>query len=236
MKKLLVLLLAGTMVFTAGCGSNGSTNNSSTASEGDIVYSNDNVELAQYKNLSVEKNLYTVTQDDIDAEIESTLTSYAEYPEVDRAAKAGDYAMLLVTGSIDGEVVMDYSTEEDSWEILLGEQEYGAEFDEKIIGAKSGDVLDFSVFYEAEEVGEESWLSDFADQTVDYHVEISYITEEIIPEYTGEFVTDTLGYESKEEFETEMQAAMVQTVHLQQSTRKWKAILSGTASVSWISI
>ena len=196
MKKLLVLLLAGSMLFTVGCGS----------SSGDIVYSNENVELSQYKNLSVEKNVYTVTQDDIDDEINFTLVSYADYVEVDRAAEEGDYVTLCFTGSIGGEVVMDYSTEEESYELILGDQEYGVEFDENIIGTKPGDVLDFSVFYDAEEIDEESWLYEFADQTIDYHVEVSCVTEEILPEYTDEFVTDTLGYESKEEFETEIQS------------------------------
>ena len=57
--------------------------------------------LGEYKGLSLEKTVYTVTDEDVAEEVEYELTE--EVTVTDRAIKKGDYADIDFTGTIDGE-------------------------------------------------------------------------------------------------------------------------------------
>ena len=201
-KKVFALLLAGIMITSlAACGKNNAEidNDSFSAdddfaimfSDNDIVYNDNYVELAEYKNLSVTKNIYTVTQDAVDEEISFELSEYADYHNVDRAAKEGDYVSLTFTGSVGGEVVYDEFAE-DSYEIFLGDAEYGEDFDQALTGTKAGDSVDFSVTYTDDNTDEYDAMADFIGTTVDFHANIESVSEEILPDFTDEFIAENL--------------------------------------------
>lgn len=82
-------IAAMTMTFLAGCSSRGTYAKYLT--------------LGEYKGLSVTKVKTEVTDDVVEAEIESALDENAEYTDVDRAAKDGDQVNIDFDGSIDGE-------------------------------------------------------------------------------------------------------------------------------------
>ena len=223
-KRLLVLLLAGMMLITAaGCSTKESQHSSSALSESNaeesaqkdasdsdssedsaakitspdsttIVYSNDNVDLAEYKGMTAEQKVYSVSENEIQARIKEHLSEYAEYKTVTRAIKNNDYVSITFTGTSDGEVVTDNSS--DAVEIQIGGMEYGEEFDQKLIGAKTGDSLDFTIKY-----AEDDDSTSFAGMTVKYHVEIDEVSKEVLPDYTDDFVTENLGYNTKKEYE-----------------------------------
>ena len=209
-KKLFILLLAGAVLAAAGCGKKDTAGNDSSAKTEakslKIVYSDDSLDLAEYKNLTAEKNIYTVTQDAVDESIQSTLTEYAEYQTVERASQSGDHITVKFSGSADGETLIDYTDE--SYEIVLGDGEYGPDFDKKLTGAKAGDTLDFSISYTDENIGEDSGLDDLIGKTVKYHVEITDVSEEILPEYTDAFVKENLDAENKAAYEKQVKASL----------------------------
>ena len=163
--------------FLSGCGSGGKT--------GDVT-------LCDYKNLSAEKKIYEVSEADIEEGIESLLYDYIEYREVARASKSGDIVNLSLIATQGGETLLEYS-EDEGYEVYLGNGEFGAEFDEKLIGVSAGDTRSFSISYE-----EDSDIIDFAGYTVSYQVKVLAVIEEVMPELTEDFVTETLGFESKE--------------------------------------
>lgn len=147
------------------------------------------VKLGDYKGLSVEKPIYSVSQEDIDSYIESLIYEYAESNVVERAAKEGDYLTINFTVSSDGEIIYDYS--EEPYYIYIGDEEFGAEFDAKLVGKSAGETEKFSITYAEDYVDTE-----FAGKTIDYDVTVSEVTEETYPEMTDEFITNDLGYES----------------------------------------
>lgn len=112
-----------------------------------------------------------------------------------RPSESGDCLQINLTASIDGELVLDY-TDEEGYDLYLGYEEFGTEFDEKLTGVSTGDELSFTLTH-----AEDFSISELAGATVDYTVTILNITEEIVPEITDEFITDTLGYESREALE-----------------------------------
>lgn len=193
-KKLLWVLFALTPFTLAACGS----------SDGDgAAYSDEAygaVTLCGYKNLSAEKSIYTVTDQDVQSEIETMLYDYAKYNESDGPSENGDSITADLTVEKDGETLFSY-TGDDSYEIYLGSEEFGSEFDEKLTGVSVGDELSFPVTYDAD-----FYLADLAGGDVTYTVTVLGITKETIPELTDDFITDTLGYESKDALEKEIRA------------------------------
>lgn len=237
-KKVLTLIFAAiVLALTSSCGKGTSTGTSEAAAEtekkSEIVYSNDYVDLATYKNLSVTKNVYTVTQQAIDDSIQETLSQYAEYPEVDRAAKEGDYVTVTFTGKVGDETVIDEFSEE-PYDIIIGNAEYGEDFDKALIGSKAGDSLDFSVSYTEENANDENGLTDLAGQTVDYHVDVEIICEEVLPEYTDSFVKDTMeeGYNSKAEFEAGIKESLEEDAAYQSQAELESALIDEIVSNS----
>lgn len=195
-QKLLWVLFALTPFTLAACGSSGGDGSGSAYS--DDAYGA--VTLCGYKNLSATKSIYPVTDQDIQSEIETMLYDHAEYNESDGPSENGDSITADLTAEKDGETLFSY-TGDDSYEIYLGSEEFGSEFDEKLTGVSVGDELSFSVTYDAD-----FYLEDLAGSDVTYNVTVLGITKETIPELTDDFITDTLGYESRDALEKEVRA------------------------------
>ena len=195
-QKLLWILLTALPLTLIGCGS---------SSGAGAVFSDDDygkVTLCDYKNLSAEKNIYTVTDDDIESEIEMLMYDYAEYNESDGPSELGDSITADITAAKNGEILFEY-TGEDNYELYLGSDEFGTEFDEKLTGVSVGDELSFSISYD-----DDYTLTDFAGSTIDYTVSVLSITKETLPELTEDFIINTLGYESEDDMRKEIRAGL----------------------------
>lgn len=204
MKRKLLLLLFTLTIFTmTACSSSDHTDadsdDTSISDESSVSdESYGTVTLCDYKNLAAQKNIYEVTEDDINERIEYLTYDYIEYNEVNRPSENGDCLTVNMTASINGEVILDY-TDEEGYDIYLGYEEFGTDFDEKLTGVSTGDELSFTLTHD-----EDFSYSELAGSTVDYAVTVLSITVEIVPEITDEFITDTLGYESREAFEASL--------------------------------
>lgn len=198
-KYVLVLLGLSLMLSLAACGKEDDSSLNSD-SKGKTENSGEYVTLGEYKNIPVTKNVYTVSQEALEEEVEMTLDEYSEELQVDRASQDGDELTLYFTASVDGEVMEDYS--EDGYYLFLGEEEYGSEFDEKLTGVKAGDHLTFSITYPEDDE------SEYSGETVDFDVTVDTVTEYVLPEYTEEFVKENLEYDSIEAFEADLKATL----------------------------
>lgn len=193
-RKLLWILLTVIPLTLTACGSS----NGDGATFSDEAYGA--VTLCGYKNLSAQKNIYPVTDDDIQSQIDVMLYDYAEYNESDGPSENGDGITADITAAKNNEPLFDY-TGEDSYEFYLGSEEFGSEFDEKLTGVSVGDELSFSISYD-----KDFYNTDLAGATIDYNITVLGITKEILPELTDDFIVDTLGYESKSAMEKEVRA------------------------------
>lgn len=184
---LLAVTLSISMLLT-GCG----------ASKEIVLYGTEEeygtAQLCDYSNLAVNKNVYEITDEMVDDQIDSLLYDYIEYVVVDRPSQEGDYITAKMTISAGGEVLYDFTGEgEDGYELALGYEEFGPEFDEKLTGVTKNDTLSFSVSYD-----EDFDVENLAGKDVKFDVTIVNVTEEVIPALTDDFVKNTLGYESED--------------------------------------
>lgn len=154
----------------------------------------DYVTLGDYMGIPLEKTVYEITDDMVQERIAEDLEMYAEEVKEDRPAQEEDTVYGDLSYVIEG---TEEPYEEEDFFLTVGYEEYGKEFDEKIIGASRGDTLEFSISYP-----EDSEMMDWAGNTVNFVFKVIGVYSMDVPEYTEEFVKDTLGFKSAEEYET----------------------------------
>lgn len=193
MKKKLALLLLTTCLLSA-CGGKSQITTGNEPIE-NAVYTNDQVSLAAYTGLKAEKKNYIVTEENLEDRIHEELIEFADYNSVSRASKSGDYVQTNYKASIDGSVVQ----QEEQYDFILGSEEFGKEFDEKLTGVSVGDELNFSLDFDSDFVDVE-----WAGKTVDFEISILDIQEEILPEATDTFLSENTSYHSYQELSDAM--------------------------------
>ena len=146
--------------------------------------------LGEYKGLSVTKVKTEVTDDDVEAEIESALDENAEYTDVDRAAKDGDQVNIDFDGSIDGEA-WDSDTD---YDLVIGSEDFQPEFEEHLIGAKAGDTLEFTITLS------DDYDGDYAGKDADFKVTVNAVQEINVPELNDDYCKKYTDYDTVDEY------------------------------------
>ena len=192
-KKLLgkFLCIASVIVLTlalfSGC-SNKETTVSGDADEDvtDYVYS-EYITLADYIGVEAEQTIVEISDDDVQEYIDEEMT---DYEEVDRAAGDGDYIVIDYDFYIDGELEEDWSDE--GMSMVIGDYELYEEFDEALVGAKAGDVVE--VEFTASDFGDE-----YADSEMYASVTVTEVYEVVVGEMTDEDAQE-YGYDTVDDY------------------------------------
>ncbi len=150
------------------------------------------VTLGTYKGLNVNKIKTEVTDNDVESEIESALDENSEYKTVKRAAKDGDQVNIDFTGTIDGEK-FDGSSDTD-YELVIGSEDFQPEFEDKLIGAKAGDSLDFTITLS------DDYDEDLAGKDAEFKVTVNSVQEINIPELNDAYCKEYTDYATVEEY------------------------------------
>ncbi len=119
----------------------------------------DYVTLGEISGLPVTQYTYKVTDDMIAERIDTELSAYSEEKEVDRQSKSGDIIYADITSTVQGDDDSEYT---ESTYITLGDEEYGAEFDEKMTGVSAGDTQEFSITFD-DDIGDDD--SEYTEST-----------------------------------------------------------------------
>lgn len=195
----------------AGCGASSSSSSSSQAASGsssavedhsDVysAYLNDDgtlkgvdsatlVTLPQYKGIAVPVEEYTITDDELNTQINSILDQYATYDQItDRAIADGDVVNIDYVGTVDGEEFSGGNTNGRGTLVTAGSDAYIDDFLTQIIGHTPGETFDVNVTfpdpYESN--------PDLAGKAAVFHTTINYIQgDKHVPELTDEFVSQT---------------------------------------------
>ena len=152
----------------------------------------DYVTLGEYINLEVDQQDPSVTEDDVQAEIDAALEENATEQEKTEGAEDGDYVAITYTLTCDGEEID--GTDGDELELVCGLEEMGTEVDQAITGAKAGDTVT------AEVVLDDFYEEPYVGKTGVYTIQISRVYTYVSPELTDDYVKENLGYENVEEY------------------------------------
>ncbi len=143
-------------------------------------------ELSDYVSIPVKKTVRQVTEEEMDAEIQKLREKAAQSRliEEDRPAKEGDYVFVDYSGTFeDGETIDDLNRQ--NVRFLLGEEQFSPEFEENLLGKKTGEEVEFSVSYP-----EDFPLSEAAGKTVRFTVKVNELHDRILPELNDDFAKD----------------------------------------------
>lgn len=189
-KRLAYFLTAALILSLAGCGKSAETEDTAGKSGSTAAQTEDAgidtadisklVKLGQYKGLEISVNSTKVTQEDIDNQVKTALSSEAEQTEVTgRAVKEGDIVNIDYEGKKDG-VAFDGGTAQ-GYDLTIGSGTFIDGFEDGLIGANIGDTLDLNLTFP-----ENYGSAELAGQDVVFTVKVNSIKEEKIPELTDE--------------------------------------------------
>ncbi len=195
----------------AGCGASSSSSSSSQAASGsssavedhsDVysAYLNDDgtlkgvdsatlVTLPQYKGITVPAEEYTITDDELNTQINSILDQYATYDQIkDRAIADGDVVNIDYVGSVDGEEFSGGNTNGRGTLVTAGSDAYIDDFLTQIIGHTPGETFNVEVTFPDPYENN----PDLAGKDAVFVTTINYIQgDKHVPELTDEFVSQT---------------------------------------------
>lgn len=146
-------------------------------------------ELPDYKGLTIEVPDRSVTEEDIDKEIEQVRGRFAEFNDIeDRGLAPGDFAIIDYQATLDGtpleEALGDSAgylgTGEGFW-LKMDDESFLPGFARNVEGAKVGDELEFEI-----EVPEDFPAEGVRGKTLAYSVKVTAAKEQELPEMTDE--------------------------------------------------
>lgn len=141
------------------------------------------VQLGEYKGLSVEKQDTEVTDEDVQNAIKSRQEKLAELVVKDSEAVDGDTVVIDYEGFVDTEAFDGGKAENHSLE--LGSNSFIPGFEEQLVGTKAGDNVDVNVTFPEEYQAEE-----LAGKEAVFKVTVHEVKATELPELDDEFAKD----------------------------------------------
>ncbi|MEY8442028.1 trigger factor [Lactobacillaceae bacterium 24-114] len=142
------------------------------------------VKLGDYKGMEVPEQDTTVTDEDVDAQIEKLRQQQAELVlKEDKPAEKGDTVVIDYEGSIDGKKFDGGSA--DNYSLELGSGSFIPGFEDQLIGHNTDDDVDVKVTFP-----EDYHAKELAGKEAVFKVKVHEIKEKQLPELDDEFAKD----------------------------------------------
>ena len=165
------------------------------------------VTLGQYKGLEVEKTEATVTDEQVQAELDRMAQNVASTETVDRAAQMGDTANIDFEGFDNG--VPFEGGKGDNFDLKLGSGQFVPGFEEQIVGMSAGEEKDINITFP------EDYHKELAGKAVVFHVKVNKITITIVPEQDDEFAKDVSEFDTLEALKADIRAKALEKAQKQ---------------------
>ena len=156
------------------------------------------VEVAIPEGSEVEKEVVTVSDEDIEAVIDRMRSQATEWSVAEREAQDGDQVNVDFLGKLDGEAFD--GGEAKAFDVVIGSGSLVGEFEESLIGLKAGDEKTIDVTF-PEDYGVEK----LAGQKAQFDITVNEIKEAQLPEVDEAFA-QRFGIETVETLREQVQA------------------------------
>ena len=165
------------------------------------------VTLGDYKGLEVEKAEATVTDAQVQAELDRMAQNVASTETVERAAEMGDTANINFEGFANG-VPFDGGKGENH-DLKLGSGSFVPGFEEQIVGMSAGEEKDIDITFP------EDYHKDLAGKAVVFHVKVNSVTVTNVPEQDDEFAKDVSEFDTLDELKADIRAKALEQAQKQ---------------------
>lgn len=164
------------------------------------------IELPDLDSLKITVDPIEVTDEEVDAELQSLRARFGTLKGVDRPAQTGDFVSIDLSGSIDGKELPEAATEGLSHEVGSGQLVEG--LDEAIVGLKEGESRVFTTKLAAgEHAGEEAQVT----------VTVKSVKERELPEPDDEFAQLASEFDTIDELRDNLREQVQRTKRVQQA-------------------
>jgi trigger factor len=162
------------------------------------------VTLGKYKGVQVTKIDTTVSDEEVDAEVERERKNNARTVNVtDRAIESGDTAVIDFEGFVDGVAFEGGKGENHSLEI--GSHSFIDTFEDQLIGKNAGDEVEVNVTFP-----EQYQAADLAGKPAMFRVKIHEIKTKEMPELDDEFAQDVSEFETLAEYKEDVKKRLTE--------------------------
>ena len=168
------------------------------------------VTLGQYKGLEVEKAEVSVSDAQVQAELDRMAQNVASTETVERPAEMGDTANIDFEGFDDG--VPFEGGKGDNFDLKLGSGQFVPGFEEQVVGMSAGEEKDINVTFP------EDYHADLAGKSVVFHVKLNKLTVTNVPEQDDEFAKDVSEFDTLEELKADIRAKAMEQAEKQAQT------------------
>ena len=202
-KKWIAAALVCALALTGGCGKSKSSDasNSGTGSTASGIagqYPDSSItKLGNYKGVEIAEADVTVSDDEVQSEIDNLLASNPVYQKLDKTTvEDGDWVNIDFVGKKDGEAFDGGSSDEGGYDLQIGSGSFIDGFEDGLIGKQVGDSFELPLTFP------ETYTPnpDLAGQDVVFEVTVNAIEEQVDAEWNDEFVQANTDYQTVDEY------------------------------------
>lgn len=162
------------------------------------------VKLGVYTDLEIPKSEYSVTEAEVDKELEGARERLSRLIEItDREVKNGDMVNLDYCGKIDG-VTFDGGTAKDQ-KLVIGSGTFIPGFEEQMVGMKLGETKDLNVKF-PDNYGAEN----LAGKDAVFTVTVNKIFYKELPELNDEFASNASKFETLKDYKDDIKKRLTE--------------------------
>ena len=156
------------------------------------------VTLGQYKGIETSRESVAVSDEDVNAEVESARKRNARKVSVEREAQMGDNANIDFDGYLNGERFDGGKAE--GYDLELGSNSFVPGFEEQIVGMQIGEEKDIDITFP------EEYVEELAGKAVVFKVKLNSLTVSELPELDDEFAKDVSEFDTLDEYKADIRA------------------------------
>jgi trigger factor len=167
------------------------------------VYVQPEVTLGAYKGVNAQRAEISVTEDDVNADLERARERIARFVDVtDRPIKLDDQVNIDYAGFVGDEQFEGGTAQGHS--LVIGSGSFIPGFEDGLIGANAGDEVDVNVTFP-----EEYHAEDLKGKQAVFHVKVNSIQQKELPALDDEFAKDVSEFDSLEAYKADIREKLV---------------------------
>ena len=188
------------------------------------------VVIGEYKGINFKKNVYNVTDEEIEADVKRLQERNSRLVDVtDRAVQDGDNVIIDYSGSVDG-VKFDGGTAQKQT-LVIGSGMFIPGFEEQVIGMNIGEERDITVKFP-----EEYHAENLKGKDAVFAIKLHEIKVKELPEINDEFIKEAVGAESVEAYKKETREKLEKQNELRAEREVEDAIVKKVTETSDVEI
>ncbi len=167
-----------------------------------LVTTRPEVKLGKYKGIELEKIEHTVSDEDVDKDIEAARNRNARVITIeDRPIENGDIAVIDFEGFSDG--VAFPGGKGESYELEIGSGSFIPGFEDQLIGVAAGEEKEVNVTFP-----EEYHAADLAGKPAMFKVKVNEIKKKELPELDDDFASEVSEFDTLDEYKKNVREQM----------------------------